>query len=83
MTSNSPLSIISPAAVDMTFKLKEINLHNNWKVDDTFIQDDIIHLYYKDKYYITINEFHKCGTTLQDIIKRFNRDIKIKNILEL
>ena len=63
-------------------KLIKIQLHKDWKIDRTFIDDDILHFYYKDKYYTTIDGFFKCETNIYDIIKRFNRDIKIKKILK-
>lgn len=66
----------------MTSKLKRINLHNGWSVDDSHISDDIIHLYYKDEYYSTIDGFYKCETHLDDLIKMCMRDIKIQKIIE-
>ena len=63
-------------------KLIKIQLHKDWKIDRTFIDDDILHFYYNDKYYTTIDGFFKYENNIYDIIKRFNRDIKIKKILK-
>lgn len=68
--------------MDMISKLKKINLHNRWKIDDNDIHNDIIHLYYEDEYYITIDGFYKNETHLDDYIKIFNRDITIQKIIE-
>ena len=67
---------------DMTSKLKKINLYDKWKINLSDIHNDIIHLYYEGEYYTTVDEFFKCEIDIHDMLKRFNRDIKIKKIIE-